>query len=349
MAKPGIDVCAYFRQFRGQTVTLVGVFPLPLGGIAVHLKRLEAALIRDQCLVWRWDVCRQQQGISQLRYYLRLLQFGLFRRSQVLLYHTLPLRSTPLELVILILIRMLTGARLVVVLHSGRFVSSMRKPYRWMISRLLRHQAEVVMVGKHLQQELWQNGLRLSGRITVDTPFLPPEIGQRTQILARTSADLNCFMTQSKPLIIVAVTRLDDWQGEDLYGTDLALAAFERFKSDFPQAGLLLVVGNMNGRSLQIGSQTYLLKEWVEEIWPLIGLADLFLRPTRTDVSSISVAEALWQGVPTIASDCCPRLKGVTLFKSGKADDLYLKMVEIWQKSMSLKPGLRQNKLDMLR
>ena len=47
----------------------------------------------------------------------------------------------------------------------------------------------------------------------------------------------------------------------------------------------------------------------------------LFVRPTRTDGDANSIREALYLGVPSIASDAAPRPDGVRTFRSGDLDD----------------------------
>ena len=65
------------------------------------------------------------------------------------------------------------------------------------------------------------------------------------------------------------------------------------------------------------------------EVWPLFKRADLMLRPSLKDGSSISIAEALYFHCPVLASDVCERGKDVVNFKSGDILDLTSKAEQI--------------------
>lgn len=314
----------YSNHLRGLKVLLVGVFPPPLGGISVHLKRVKDKLQKQNCTVWTWDV-----GPSHLVYYWRLVRFCLKKRPQVIIYHTLQLRSLPIELFVLLLMGKMLGSQTIAVIHSARFVAKMGWLNGQITSWLLRHYQQVVLVSDQLKDQLAPK-IKLNGaNWVVENPFLPPILSEKQAILDRLPASLKEFLATHGPIITVSITRLDLWQGQDLYGTDLAIQAFELFRQSCPQAGLLMVLGNQNSKTLELGSNSYLLSEWPDEMWPLIAISDLFIRPTRTDCNAISVMEALYLGVPVLASDVCARPKGVILFKSGDAQDLYEKMKQV--------------------
>ena len=59
-----------------------------------------------------------------------------------------------------------------------------------------------------------------------------------------------------------------------------------------------------------------------KQMWPIIKISNLFIRPTYIDGDPISIKEALYFGVKVIASDCCPRDKRVVLFKNRDIDSL---------------------------
>lgn len=338
MDSPKLAPHQYTKGLNGQKILLVGVFPPPMGGIAVHLQRVRSRLMSQECSVWSWDPtaprgcgCRASVPflvwwVGQILYYLGLLRFCLQKRPQIMFYHTLPLRSTPLELCVLIISSWLVGAKLRVVIHSGRFVDQIGHLHGRLLGALLRFCSQIILMGPQLRAQLAAK-IQLPVNTVVESPFLPPDFSQKELLLAKTPSDLRSFMASHYPLITVSVTRLDTWQGQDMYGVDLAQIAFESLRKDFPNAGLLIVLGSRNRQNLAIHANTYLLAEWPFEMWPLIGKSDLFVRPARTDSFGISVAEALCQGVSAIASDVCPRPEGTILFRSGDAQDLYVKML----------------------
>jgi glycosyltransferase involved in cell wall biosynthesis len=60
----------------------------------------------------------------------------------------------------------------------------------------------------------------------------------------------------------------------------------------------------------------------VPVLYPLLRRSHLFLRPTNTDGDAVSVREALYFGVPVVASDATVRPPGTVLFRNRDADDL---------------------------
>lgn len=338
----GLNLHRYTSHIYKQKVLLVGIFPPPLGGISVHLKRVSLKLVSQGCQVWEWDVCKQQHGLGQLAYYWHLWCFGLKHQPDLIIYHVLQLRSTPIELLVLITISKVVKGQTWVVFHSGRFVAGMGKLRAYVTSKLLKMCQKTVLVGNQLITEIGAK-IKLPAKFSCESPFLPPDFSQQATILAGRSKTLKSFMANKYPLITISITRKIVWQGQDLYGLDLALAAFELFKQDCPNAGLLVVIGCKDGYEdhfrLTLGKtgNIYFLGEWQQEMWPLIGASHLFIRPTRSDSFGISICEALCQNVPVVASDACPRPLGTVLFKAGDAQDLYLKMKQAWEKHIFLK------------
>jgi glycosyltransferase involved in cell wall biosynthesis len=59
---------------------------------------------------------------------------------------------------------------------------------------------------------------------------------------------------------------------------------------------------------------------------PVLAEADVFVRPTNTDGDANSVREALYLGVPAVASDVVERPAGTILFRTRDLDDLEAKV-----------------------
>jgi glycosyltransferase involved in cell wall biosynthesis len=63
-----------------------------------------------------------------------------------------------------------------------------------------------------------------------------------------------------------------------------------------------------------------------EQVLGLLSRCDAFIRPTTHDGDAISVREALTLGIPCVASDVCTRPEGTYLFRAGYAPDLALRV-----------------------
>jgi glycosyltransferase involved in cell wall biosynthesis len=322
----------YTHLILRKRVLLVGVFPPPLGGISVHLKRVQAKLEQQGCEVQAWDICKQQQNRWQLSYYVILWRFCLKNRPQVIIYHTMQLRSYPIELLVLLLAGKLLSSQTIVMIHSARFIYRLSWLSRVLTGLILSYYDQLVLVSVAQQQEIGAriNLVKLANKISVESPFLAPDLNDKSAILSKLPPALQAFLDQHKPVISCAVTRKDLWQGGDLYGLDLALAAFKLLQQNDPQAGLIVMISDKTGYEQLVNLPgVYLLFDFTQEVWPLIERSDLFIRPTRSDGNAISIMEALSLNVPVVASDVCVRPAGVVLFKSGDAHDLYLKMQQV--------------------
>jgi hypothetical protein len=124
------------------------------------------------------------------------------------------------------------------------------------------------------------------------------------------------------------------YQGQDLYGFDIALQALHQLRSN---SGLnVRIVAAVNGirdadiyqnfldkrRQLNLESSFLLLEQNLQEIWPLYLASHVFIRPTCTDGSSLAIREALWFETRVIASDAVPRPAEVRLFTNRDANSL---------------------------
>ena len=317
-------------------VLIVGIIPPPMGGMSIHIQRLAHLLERQGCNVYLWDVCKRQAGLSQIKYYWSLWHFCLKFKPQWIMYHAINMRGTPLELFVLWLASSWTGSKISVTVHSIRFLENKNKLYCLALSWILHKVTQVILVSPALQEAFTQKAILLANNVVIQDPFLPPDLSQKEQILTQLPESCKLFIDHHKPLVLVTVTRMATWQGQDLYGLDLMLTAWPKFLAQFPQAGLLVAIAHLKpNQNIQLPKNCYLLANWPHELWPVIAQADLFLRPTRSDGYSVSVSEAIYFNVPAIASDVCPRPDDTVLFKSNNSQDLIQKMI----KTLTSMPG----------
>ena len=63
------------------------------------------------------------------------------------------------------------------------------------------------------------------------------------------------------------------------------------------------------------------------ELWPVFNMVDLFIRPSYSDGDANSIREALYFGVPVVASDCVRRPNSVITFNTGDKKAFYNKII----------------------
>jgi glycosyltransferase involved in cell wall biosynthesis len=74
--------------------------------------------------------------------------------------------------------------------------------------------------------------------------------------------------------------------------------------------------------ALSLSQYFKLIMEDLEELYPVLIKSDIFVRPTNTDGNAVSIKEALWFGVPVLASDVVSRPTNTIIFKNRDIDDL---------------------------
>ena len=190
---------------------------------------------------------------------------------------------------------------------------------------------ELVIIGNLTYQSFIDNSIRLPKKYSIEAAFLPPDELSEQAILATYPESLFTFLGEHSPIIIANAFQLSLLNGKDLYGFDMCVNALAKLKKEFPQIGLVLVLGAIGDEAYfeqlkhlislhQLENNIYMLSGQ-RELWPLLNKADLFVRPTLSDGASVSVQEALYFNIPVVASDVCIRPKETIIFRCGDQQD----------------------------
>jgi len=174
---------------------------------------------------------------------------------------------------------------------------------------------------------------------SIESAFLPPDIAQQAHYMAEYPKALIHFLHRHSPTVLVSAFECVIWQGKDLYGLDQAIAVCQMLRREYQCIGLVIVLGMIGNREhyqrLVALIEQYNLQQSIYVLqgnyilWPLFAHVDIFIRPTLSDGASVSVQEALFCGVPTIASDVCWRPHGVVLYKTSDSADLYMHIQQL--------------------
>lgn len=301
---------------------LVGPYPPPWGGIAVHVQALER-LARERgievSVIDTGAGCNGGGGVVQGRGASGLARAVKWTHGSPLHVH-IPGNNLKSWLVALALGRPFRrkGPGAVLTVHSGLTPAVLEDRANREVARAASIGYETVFcTNQSIASALADCGVS-SSRLEVLPPFLgdrfrPGELPSEVAGLRRTC----------RTLVVAAVA-----EGPQ-YGVEVLVAALEELSAD-PCIGALIfgpgserLVGaswierfRMEGRIALLGSVSH------AAALGLISQADVFVRPTLADGDSLSVREALSLGVRVVASAVGNRPREATLFRAGDPADL---------------------------
>ena len=296
---------------------IVGPQPPPRGGISIHIQRLSRELTdRGVEHVFLNESKTPANGSSSLRKLSPLGYLRMFRRVGLVHIHT---SNRYVRLVHTIAARLM-GARVLHTVHGHN---------RKLLPRICLRAAcwlghERIAVSETVASEIGLPAKIIPAFIGPgpDDEIVPDDIV--AWIGSQKAADRTVVaMNASRPMKI---------DGVDVYGIDLLIETFS-----IPEVrrafSALICVSNID----QDGSYFQMLHERIaaRDLGDIVNLrsgeiefcgvlkrCDVFVRPTIIDGDAVSVREALWYGIPTIASDAAVRPSGVVTFEARNSAEL---------------------------
>ncbi len=310
---------------RGR-LAIIGPYPPPYGGISVHVQRVLAQLAAAEAEYdFYCETSSKVRAARHIRFASKLDKMAAFGRLLFGRYRLIHHHSPHPNVRAMMCILGMLGKRVYMHIHGASLqdcVASRGIRDRVLV-KLMKH-VHVLADNAEIEELASKLGVR---SVTLIDAFLPPMYDEGV---------LNGFQIGypmddlgSADLVLSMVGWFADYKGQDLYGYDTVLDAIERLSDRYRIA----VVASVNGIKDQAVYDSFvgkagesspfrLIFEELDEIWPLYIVSDVFVRPTVTDGSPLSIKEALWFETPVIASDCVPRPNDVMLFPTGDAGAL---------------------------
>jgi glycosyltransferase involved in cell wall biosynthesis len=340
---------SYSDTIVNSRVAIIGPLPPPLGGVSVHVERTIQKLKRQGNVVVQYDpesiypfAWLRMPGIKYAAYvwYMAKLCIWLIRmRPQVMIYHNFYARTILPELLLIRMIKRVFGSRVILVEHDCRHMYARTASWIKTYSRLIVTIDHLVLIGSVTAHSYRTHAIAVPPCTSIESAFLPPDIARHAEYMAAYPQTLIDFLHTHSPTVLVSAFACVIWQGKDLYGLDQAIAVCATVCREYPCVGLVIVLGSIGDREhyrrLHALIEQYNLQQSVYVLqgnyilWPLFAHVDIFIRPTLSDGASVSVQEALFCGVPTIASDVCWRPDGAMLYKASDSVDLYMRIQQV--------------------
>lgn len=296
---------------------IAGPLPPPKGGVSVHIARLLKLIEQAGYSVEVIDESPQRKagvfnvrGLNVVRYLARFL------RSDLVHVHS----SVDLLRVTHAITAWTLRRPYLVTLHSWRprgWLS--RKLHRW----VFRQARCVVCASEAIALEVE------TAHKVVRPAFIPPDVSQEQALPDSLSGWLAHQRDMNRRVIASNAYQLDEFEGQDIYGTDLCISMMHTlvYKKRLPVALIFNVASLGSGRQtyeryqrlikdLQLEEYVLLTNETALSFVTLLDQTDLSVRATNTDGDALSIREALFLSRPVIASDVTSRPEGTRLFKS---------------------------------
>jgi glycogen(starch) synthase len=309
-------------------VLLIGDYPPPYGGVAIHVQQLHRFLRGRGVEARVLDIGkggRPAPDVIPVRSFTRfgLRLAGFLSAGWTVHVHTSGNNPKSWMLAAAAGIPASRSPR-VITLHSGLLpdflaASSARRAFA---RAALAGYSRVIAVSEAVKEALTGCGVPAE-KILVHPAFCASQVrpGPMTAAVEQVRA-------RRQPLLAMA------HHPSPVYGRMLMFRALRLLADEMPDIGLAVFGPGTrtpefarDAREARVAAYLEDLGELDhEEALGLLSRCDAFIRPTTHDGDSISVREALALGVPCVASDVCARPEGTYLFRAGHAPDLALRV-----------------------
>jgi glycosyltransferase involved in cell wall biosynthesis len=305
-------------------VLLVGDYPPPHGGVAIHVQQLHEYLRGRGVEAVVLDIGKGGQPAPDVipvrtptQYGLRLA--GFLREGWTVHVHTSGNNPKSWMLAATAGVRAPRAPR-VITLHSGLLPDYLAASVaRRAFARVaLSSYSRVVAVSEAVREALLRCGIP-EEKLVVSPAFCASQVRP-----GPVTPEVEAARARRQTLLAMA------HHPSPVYGRKLMFRALRILADELPGVGLAVFGPGTHSEELLRDAHDTGVGELLEDMGELehpralalIARCDAFIRPTTHDGDAISVREALTLGVPCVASDVCARPHGTYTFRAGSAVDL---------------------------
>jgi glycosyltransferase involved in cell wall biosynthesis len=323
-------------------ITIVGPYPPLFGGISVHVKRVKMFLEKKDIEVFVYNeskIGKDSDTIKKINNYRSLMLRILFNKSDIIHFHAINKYVRAL-----LGFYKIFGKKIVLTIHGESLniqLSESNRFIRKLLILSLRQLDAIICVNPLHKEQLINYGID-SRKLNVIPAYIDPiEDEKDFENIPQKVWDF----IEGSNFLISANGWIRKHNGEDLYGLDMLIELVNLLRRENYNVSLLFVLIGKDQQSVEermyyekIKSKIkksdledffYIFESKHTEFYPLLRQSDLFIRPTNTDGFGVSIAEALFFNIPSIASDVCERPGGTILFQSRNSDDLKNKTCKV--------------------
>ena len=318
-------------------ILLVSPFPPYIGGVSVSVNRLYYKLKDDGLQVHKYDIHYLNKTLNKykillfLRFLFLPLYLMLSKRFDVIHFHV----SGDLTKAYVSFFRFLFS-------EKSKFISTIHGDVTNLLNKRFGKTClsgfDLIICVKEGDASILSKYYKVS--IKEIPAFIPPSCNN-FEALPKEVLD---FFKSAPLKITIMGSVICDENYYDLYGLKDAIVLVNKLKKEKKDIKLFLInLGNKSGR---IGLSYLLeLKKYINEnnlddyvyiyegttldFMSVLKETDIFIRPTMTDGDALSIREALYLKIPTIASNIVDRPNGTILYDRLDPFDLYKKTLNV--------------------
>lgn len=315
-----------------KTIGIFGPYPPPLGGISVHIKRMEPFLCKADIdyIIYNHGFTENKKVVATNKKWFWYFKMLFLKKHNTFHFH----QFFTFHFIFFLFFSLVRTEKIIVTIHSERILTY-PGPKKAFILFFIRNtkRLKLISVSQNLNDYLNDKGIK-----SLFLPaYVPPYSVKKVKI--------EC----SKKMILFSVWKFNRKLANEIYNAPLAFEYLRRNKANYK---MLFMVGNKldsDEKYLQellieydIGNSVKILFD--KNLVSYVNNCDFLLRPNLSDGYGVSLQEAMDLGVPAIASDVCERPKGTIVFKNNDIEDLSSKIESM--NNIPLKDILRE-KVDL--
>lgn len=297
-----------------KTIGIFGPYPPPLGGISVHIARMESFLKKENIdyTIFNHGFQENERVIATKKKVFWYLKMLFIKRHSAFHFH----QFFTFHFIYYFIFSILRKEKIIVTIHSERLLSYpklKRAVVLFFIKKTKR--LKLISVSHNLNNHLNKQGIK-----SVFLPaYVPPCSVEEIKI------------KHSKKLILFSVWKFNEQLANEIYNVPLAFDYLNRNKQKYKMLFMVGSKSDSDDKYLQKLIHKYQISNNITIIYnqslvSYLNNCEFLLRPNFSDGYGVSIQEALDLGVPALASDVCERPKGTLVFKNNDIEDLSSKI-----------------------
>ncbi|WFN35013.1 glycosyltransferase family 4 protein [Methanogenium sp. S4BF] len=334
-------------------ISLVGPYPLPYGGVSVHIQRLKDQLEENgfRCVVYDLDAknVSLNDSVVKIKFpLLWILKYSIFAKEDIIHFHYSDWRAR-----ILFGLMTLLGKKIVITIHGESMNESIKNSgylKKKLITYSLKHTSYIIAVNPKIKECALSLGVDPEF-IDVIPAFIPPVIQEKE--IKEIPQEIWEFIEQHTPIISANAYKITFFKGQDLYGIDMCIDLCANLKQNYPNIGFVFCLPTIGDNNYYEILKNRIISKGIENnflfitekynFYPILMKSQIFVRPTNTDGDSVSIREALHFDIPVVTSDVINRPTGAIIFINRDIDDLTEKILNTLEQLNDFKSHIIQS------